>query len=83
MVKETYFSLIEGHLYKIGADEILHKYLPEHKRQIILTEAHSGTGGGHYAWQAIVQFFLRAGLWWPTLHKDEKEHNANRSMERT
>lgn len=43
-------------------------------KDIILTEAHSGAAGGHYAGNATAQKFLRVGLWWPTLHKDAKEY---------
>lgn len=74
MVKATYFSLIAGHLYKLGPCEILRGYVPEHERKIILTKSHSGATGGQYARKATAQFFLRAGLWWPTLHKDAKEY---------
>jgi len=72
LVKAEFFSLILGHLYKMGLDEILWRYVPEHERKIILIEAHSGVVGGHYVGKAIVQKFLREGLW-PTLHKDAKE----------
>lgn len=39
-----------------------------------MTEAHGGIAGGHYAGKATAQKVLRAGLWWPTLHKDAKEY---------
>lgn len=74
MVKATGFSLIVGHLYKMEPYEILHRYVPEQKRQIILPEAHSGTMGGHYAWKATMQKILRAGICCPTLHKYVKEY---------
>ena len=74
VVKAKKISLTARHLYKLGQDEILRKYVLEHERQIILTEAHNGTTSGHYAGKAIVNFFLRAGIWWSTLHKDAKEY---------
>jgi hypothetical protein len=40
---------------------------------MILSEAHEGIVGGHYAGKVMTQNFLCAGLWWPTLHKDAKE----------
>ena len=49
VVRVADFSLIVGHLYKMGLDEVLSKYVPEHERQIILIEAHGGITGGHYA----------------------------------
>lgn len=52
VVRVADFSLIVGHLYKMGQDEILHRYVPEHERQSILTEAHGGVVGGHYVGKA-------------------------------
>jgi hypothetical protein len=46
----------------------------ESKRPLILVEAHEGIIGGHYAGKEKMQKVLRAGLWWPTLHKDAKEY---------
>jgi hypothetical protein len=66
------FSLIAGKLYKMGPNEILRRCVMEVERPLILTEAHEGIRGGHYAGKKIVQKVLRAGLWWPTLHRDAK-----------
>ena len=68
------FSVIAGHLYKMGNDEILRRYVPEFERSQILAEAHGGAAGGHYAGCATAQKILRAGLWWPTLHQDSKAY---------
>lgn len=43
------FTIIFGQLYKLGADEVLQRYVLEHERQAILAEAHGGVVGGHYA----------------------------------
>ena len=67
------FMLIVGQLYKLGPDEILHRYVMEHERRRILEEAHAGVAGGHYAGKATTQKVLTIGLWWPTVHKDTKE----------
>ena len=69
----TDFTLIAGQLYKLGSDEILHRYVLEHERRRILEEVHAGITGGHYARNAIVKKVLTAGLWWPAVHKDAKE----------
>ena len=67
------FTLIAGQLYKLGPDEILHRYVLENERRRILEEAHAGIAGGHYAGKPNVQKVLTAGLWCPTVHKDAKE----------
>jgi hypothetical protein len=43
----TYYQLIVGKLYKLGADGILHRCALEHERDPILYEAHEGIAGGH------------------------------------
>jgi transposase InsO family protein len=68
------FSLIVGQLYKMGPNEILRRCVMEAEHPLILAEAHEGITGGHYAGKATAQKVLRAGLWWPTLHKDAKEY---------
>ena len=68
------FSVIVGHLYKMGLDEILQRYVPEFESSSILAGAHGGAAGGHYVGKAIAQKVLRVGLWWSTLHKDSKAY---------
>jgi hypothetical protein len=68
------YQLIAGHLYKMGADNILRICVLEHERPRILAEAHEGITGGHYAGKDIVQKVLRAGLWWSTVHRDSKDY---------
>jgi hypothetical protein len=69
------FSLIVGQLYKMGPDEILRRCVMEAERPLILAEAHEGIAGGHYAGKETAQKVLRAGLWWPTLHRDAKDYS--------
>jgi hypothetical protein len=71
------FSLIVGHLYKMGPDEILRRCAMEAERPLILVEAHEGIVGGHYARKATAQKVLRVGLWWPTLHRDAKDYSRD------
>ena len=68
VVRATGFTLIAGHLYKMGPDEILHRCVLEHEKSLILAEAHFGATGGHYAGKDIAQKILTAGLWWPMIH---------------
>jgi hypothetical protein len=55
VVRATDYQLIAGHLYKLGADNILRRCVMEHERPIILEEEHEGIVGGHYAGKATVQ----------------------------
>jgi hypothetical protein len=73
VVRATDYQLIAGHLYKMGTDNILRRYMLEHEHPRILAEAHEGLAGGHYVGKATTQKVLHAGLWWPTIHRDMKE----------
>jgi hypothetical protein len=70
----TDFSLIVGQLYKMGPDKILRRCVMEAEWPLILVESLEGIVEGHYVRKSIAQKVLRAGLWWPTLHKDAKEY---------
>lgn len=74
VVPATEFSIIAGHLYEMGSDEILWWYVPEFERGNILADSHGGTVGGHYAGRETPQNILCAGLWWPTFHQDSKAY---------
>ena len=68
------FSVISGHLYKMGTYEILWRYVPKFECTSILAEARGGVVGGHYGRKETTQKILRTGLWWLTLHKDSKTY---------
>jgi hypothetical protein len=40
----------------------------------VLAETHEGIAGGNYVGNPTTHKVLRAGLWWPTIHKDTKEY---------
>jgi hypothetical protein len=54
VVKEAYYQIIAGNLYKLGADGILRLCLLEHERIMILSEENEGIAGGHYAGKATM-----------------------------
>lgn len=68
VVCATSFSVITGHLYKMGDDEILLRYVIEFERGQILIEAHGVAMGVNYARCVTAKKFISALLWWPTLH---------------
>eukprot|EP00253_Pinus_taeda_P001954 PITA_01954 len=74
VIHTTNFTMIVGHLYKMGNDEILRRYVPKFERGQILLEAHGEVAGRHYAGRTTAQKILHAGLWWPTLHQDSKAY---------
>jgi hypothetical protein len=46
----------------------------ENEIPMILSEAHEGIAGGHYAGRDTMQMIFCIGIWWSTLHKDAKEY---------
>jgi hypothetical protein len=74
VVRAANYQLIAKHLYKMGAYNILRRCVLEHERPSILAEAHEGIPGGHYAGKDTTQKVLHVGLWWPTIHRYEKEY---------
>jgi hypothetical protein len=74
VVRVVYYQLIAGHLYKMGADTLLRRCVLEHERHRILEEAHEGIDGGHYEGKYTAQKVLCVGLWWMTIHRDEKDY---------
>jgi hypothetical protein len=55
VVRVVDYQLIAGHLYKIGADSILRRYVLENERPRILSEARQELAGGHYAGKDTAQ----------------------------
>jgi hypothetical protein len=62
VVRSVYYQLIAGHLYKLGAENILRRCVMEHECPIILEKAHGGIVGGHYAGKVTAQNILCIGL---------------------
>lgn len=52
VVHGTYFTIIAGHLYKMGSDEILGEYVPEFECSSILAKALGGAVRGHFIGKA-------------------------------
>lgn len=49
----TDFLVITGNLYKMGADEILRRYVTDCEWNSILVEGHGGAVRGHYVGKAM------------------------------
>ena len=73
VVKAADFTLIAGHLYKLGPDEVLRRCVMLHEKKAIIREAHSGAAEGNFAGKSTAQKILDIGLWWPTLYKYTKD----------
>ncbi|XP_076908346.1 uncharacterized protein LOC143565172 [Bidens hawaiensis] len=64
----------EPDLFKIGADQIIRRCIPESKVQEILAHAHSSAYGGHFSGQKTGYRVLTCGFYWPMIFKDASEY---------
>jgi hypothetical protein len=53
VVQVAYYQLIAGHLYEMGVDITLQRYMLEHETPRVLAESHEGIAGGNYAGKYI------------------------------
>jgi hypothetical protein len=58
----------------MAADTILRRCVLEHERTRILSEAHEGIAEGHYVGKYTTHKVFHVGLWWLTIHRDEKDY---------
>ena len=48
VVKSVDYTLIAGHLYKLGVYEVLRRCVFYYERPWVMSEAHAGVVGGYY-----------------------------------
>ena len=58
VVRAIDYTLITGHLYKLGTDEVLRRCVFDYERPWVMSEAHVGFAGGNYARKETVHKIL-------------------------
>jgi hypothetical protein len=71
--KSRMYHLIDGVLYKQGANGMMMKYISKDEGIQLLREIHSGVCGAHSSWCSIVEKAFRHGFYWPTAKDDAME----------
>jgi hypothetical protein len=74
VVRTIDYQLIANHIYNLDADNILRRCVLEHERPMLLSKSQEGIAGGKYAGKYTAQKVWRTSLWWPIVHKYEKEY---------
>jgi hypothetical protein len=64
--KSRMYHLIDGVLYKQGANGMMMKCISKDEGIQLLREIHSGVCGAHSSWCSIVGKAFRHGFYWPT-----------------
>jgi hypothetical protein len=67
------YHLIDGVLYRQGADGMMKKCISKDKGNQLLRDIHSGVCGAHLSWRFIVGKAFRHGLYWSTAKDDVME----------
>ena len=64
------YTIIQGILFRIGANEQLKRCLEKQERKKVMRALHSGPSGGHFAAATTANRIRSAGYWWPYLVRD-------------
>ena len=68
------YTLITGVLFKMGADEQLHRCLEKKDCKTVMRALHSGPSDGHFAAITTINQIQSARYWWPSLIRDMKTY---------
>lgn len=60
----------DPYLYKVCADQVIRRCVPEEEFQSILSHCHDKEAGGHFGPNRTAAKVLQSGFYWPTLFKD-------------
>jgi hypothetical protein len=67
------YTMVEGGLYRRGANGILMRCITQEEGRELLTEIHGGECGSHSSSRTLVGKAFRHGFYWPTALQDAAE----------
>jgi ribonuclease HI len=67
------YTMVEGGLYRCGANGILMRCITQEEGRELLTEIHGGECGSHSSSRTLVGKAFRHGFYWPTALQDAAE----------
>ncbi|GKB54476.1 putative nucleotidyltransferase, ribonuclease H [Tanacetum coccineum] len=65
-----YYIWEDPELYKMCADQVIRRCVPDHEHMDILAHCHSYTYGGYFSAKKTGHKVLQSGFFWPTIFKD-------------
>jgi hypothetical protein len=71
--KSRMYHLIDGVLYRLGANEMMIKCISREEDIELLEDVHKGVCGSHSSWRSIIGKAFRHGFYWPTAKDDAME----------
>ena len=69
-----HFFWEDPYLFKICADQIIRRCVPEDEFESILSMCHGEGCGGHFSGKKTAAKVLQSGFFWPTLFRDAQEY---------
>ena len=69
-----YYFWDDPYLWKMCADQIIRRCIPEWEQRDVLHHCHSLACGGHFGPRRTARKVLDSGFYWPTLNKDAFEY---------
>ena len=67
------YVVVEGDLYRHGANDILMRCISQEEGRELLAEIHGGECGNHSSSRTLVGKAIRHGFYWPTVLQDAAE----------
>jgi hypothetical protein len=67
------YAVVEGDLYRCGANGIIMRCITQEEGRELLTEIHGGECGSHSSSRTLVGKAFRHGFYWPTALQDVAE----------
>ena len=68
-----HYAVVEGDLYRCGANGILMRCISQEEGRELLAEIHGGECGSHSSSRTLVGKAFRHGFYWPTALQDAAE----------
>ncbi|XP_041999956.1 protein NYNRIN-like [Salvia splendens] len=72
-----YYFWDDPYLWKMGADQVIRRCIPEWEQRDVLNHYHALACGGHFGPRKTARKVLDSGFYWPTLHRDAYEFCQN------
>ena len=67
------YAVVEGDLYRRGANGILMRCISQEEGRELLAEIHGGECGSHFSSRTLIGKAFRHGFYWPTTLQDAAE----------
>ncbi|CAM8913896.1 unnamed protein product [Rhodiola kirilowii] len=72
-----YYLWDDPYLWKIGADQILRRCIPDNEIASVISFCHEFACGGHFGPRRTARKILDSGFFWPSIFRDAREKCKN------